>query len=464
MNKKISLGAALALMLIITAVTFSVTMIFSRQMFSTTITNISEKQAMYDKLSEIDSYVRQNYYGTIDETNLNDYISTGYIAGLSDRYAAYYSASDYSALQQENAGQLVGIGIRATKNESGFIEVTEVYPDSPALEAGIQAGDLIVKVNDIDVTNDTYESAITEIGGQAGTKLSLTVRRDNTDQEIAEITRRVVVTPTVYSRMINNAGYIRITDFNENTYDQFKQAVEDLVGNQNAQALIFDVRNNTGGLVDPAIKMLDMLLPEGTIATATYRDGSTEVLGTSDASCVELPMVVLTNENTASAAELFTQALRDYGVAQSVGTTTYGKGVMQVTHSLKDGSAIRITVAQYNPPTSGNYDGVGLTPDYEVTLTEEQQQAFDTLDETTDPQLKKALEVLNATGATTSTGTEQATQPDDTASSTETTTDTAGTTEETADEQADTSSEEPTTEETATEESTTDEASQQSAE
>ena len=124
----------------------------------------------------------------------------------------------------------------------------------------------------------------------------------------------------------------------------------------------------------------------------TYRDGSTEVLGTSDASCVELPMVVLTNENTASAAELFTQALRDYSVAQSVGTTTYGKGVMQVTHSLKDGSAIRITVAQYNPPTSGNYDGVGLTPDYEVTLTEEQQQAFDTLDETTDPQLKKALE------------------------------------------------------------------------
>lgn len=140
MNKKISLGAALALMLIITAVTFSVTMIFSRQMFSTTITNISEKQAMYDKLSEIDSYVRQNYYGTIDETNLNDYISTGYIAGLSDRYAAYYSASDYSALQQENAGQLVGIGIRATKNESGFIEVTEVYPDSPARKRASRPG------------------------------------------------------------------------------------------------------------------------------------------------------------------------------------------------------------------------------------------------------------------------------------------------------------------------------------
>lgn len=399
MNKKISLGAALALMLIVTAVTFSITMIFSRQTFSTTVTNISEREAMYDKLAEIDSYVRKNYYGTIDENNLNDYLSVGYIAGLSDRYSAYYSASDYAKRQQEDAGKLVGIGIRASKSESGFIQVNEVYPDSPAEDAQIKAGDLIVKVNDIDVTADTYESAITEIGGQAGTKLSLTVRSDNKDREIAEITRRVVVTPTIYSHMIGTTGYVKITDFNENTYDQFKKALENLVGNQGAQSLIFDLRNNAGGLVDPAIKMLDMLLPEGVIATATYRDGSTEVLGNSDANCIDLPMAVLTNENTASAAELFTQALRDYNVAKSVGTNTYGKGVMQVTHSLKDGSAIRITIAQYNPPKSANYDGVGIKPDYEVALTEEQQAIFDTLDENTDPQLKKALEVVNAGAA-----------------------------------------------------------------
>ena len=399
MNKKISLGAALALMFVITAVTFSITMIFSRQMFSATVTNVSQREAMYDKLAEIDSYVRKNYYGTIDETTLNDYLSLGYIAGISDRYATYYSAEDYAAKQQEDAGKLVGIGIRATKNESGFIQVTEVYPDSPAAEAGIKTGDMIVKVNDVDVTADTYEKAISEIGGKAGTKVNLTVRSDNKDREISEITRRVVVTPTVYSKMIGTAGYIQIVDFNENTYDQFKKAVEDLIGNQNAQSLIFDLRNNTGGLVDPAVKMLDMLLPEGTIATATYRDGSTEVLGTSDANCIDKPMVVLTNEMTASAAELFTQALRDYGVAKSVGTTTYGKGVMQVTHSLKDGSAIRITVAQYNPPKSPNYDGVGIKPDYEVALSEEQQKNFANLDETTDPQLKKALEITKSTPA-----------------------------------------------------------------
>ena len=401
MNKKISLGAALALMFVITAVTFSITMIFSRQMFSTTVTNISQREAMYDKLSEIDSYVRKNYYGTIDEKNLNDYLAAGYIAGLSDRYATYYTASDYAKKQQENAGKLTGIGIRASRSESGFIQVNEVYPDSPASEAGIQAGDLIVKVNDIDVTAETYENAISEIGGKAGTKVSMTVRSDNKDREISEITRRVVVTPTVYPRMIGTAGYIKIVDFNENTYDQFKKAVEDLIGNNKAESLIFDLRNNTGGLVDPAIKMLDMLLPEGTIATAVYHDGSSEVLGVSDANCIEKPMVVLTNENTASAAELFTQALRDYGVAKSVGSTTYGKGVMQVTHSLKDGSAIRITVAQYNPPKSPNYDGVGIKPDYEVALTEDQQKNFDQLTESTDPQLMKALEITRSTPAST---------------------------------------------------------------
>lgn len=399
MNKKISLGAALALMLVITAVTFSITMIFSRQMFSTTITNISQREAMYDKLSEIDSYVRRNYYGTIDEDNLNNYLAAGYIAGLSDRYATYYTAADYTKKQQENAGKFTGIGIRASRSESGFIQVNEVYPDSPASEAGIKEGDLIIKVNEIDVTAETYDSAISEIGGKAGTKVSMTVRSDNKDREISEITRRVVVTPTVYSKMIGNAGYIKIVDFNENTYDQFKKAVENLIGNNKAESLIFDLRNNTGGLVDPAIKMLDMLLPEGTIATTVYHDGSTEVLGVSDANCIEKPMAVLTNENTASAAELFTQALRDFGVAKSVGSTTYGKGVMQITHSLKDGSAIRITVAQYNPPKSPNYDGIGIKPDYEVALTEEQQKNLDQLNETNDPQLMKALEITRSTPA-----------------------------------------------------------------
>ena len=187
----------------------------------------------------------------------------GYIAGLSDRYAAYYSASDYAKRQQEDAGKLVGIGIRASKSESGFIQVNEVYPDSPAEDAQDQSR----RPDCQSQRHRRYrrhlcKGAITEIGGQAGTELSLTVRSDNKDREIAEITRRVVVTPTIYSHMIGTTGYVKITDFKENTYDQFKKALENLVGNQGAQSLIFDLRNNTGGLVNPAIKMLDMLLPE----------------------------------------------------------------------------------------------------------------------------------------------------------------------------------------------------------
>lgn len=393
MNKKISLGAALALMLVITAVTFSVTMLFSEQMFNRTVSNISQREAQYEKLSEIDKYVRANFDGTIDDNRLNDHIAAGYIAGLNDPYCTYITAEQYATIKQESEGKIVGIGITVSKNESGYIHVDEVYPDSPAEQANLKAGDLIIKVNDIDVTSDSYEQARNSITGKAGTKLSLVVRRDMEDHTIQEITRRSVQKPTVYSGMYGEAGYIRITDFNTNTYDQFRKAVDDLRNNRSAKALIFDVRNNEGGSLESVLKILDMLLPEGDIATATYKGGETKVLGTSDASCIKLPMVVLTNNKTASAAELFTQALRDYGVAKSVGETTMGKGVMQNTQPLKDGSAIRLTIAKYNPPKSANFNGIGIKPDYEVTLNEAQKQMSALLDETTDPQLKKAIEL-----------------------------------------------------------------------
>lgn len=395
MNKKISLGAALALMMIVAAVTLSVTMIFSKQMFNNTVSNITEREALYDKISEIDSFVRKNYNGTIDEEKLLDGLSLGYMAGIRDTYGRYYSAEEYAEVVKGTEGKVVGIGITASKTESGYIKVEEVYPDSPAELAGIQAGELIVKVNDIDLTPETYEEGKNAISGKAGTTLSLVVRNGTEDRSIPEIVRRKVQRPTVYQKTIDNVGYVKIIDFNDTTYDQFKKAVESLV-ESGVQSLIFDVRNNGGGTVDSVIKMLDFLLPEGDIATATYKDGRVEVLGTSDASCVELPMVVLTNKTTASAAELFTQALKDYGVAKSVGEKTYGKGTMQVYHKLKDGSAIKLTIAKYNPPKSQNYDGIGIQPDYEVLLTEEQTKNFSSLTEENDPQLIKALELAKA--------------------------------------------------------------------
>ncbi|MFQ8600542.1 MAG: S41 family peptidase [Oscillospiraceae bacterium] len=214
------------------------------------------------------------------------------------------------------------------------------------------------------------------------------------DQSI-DLVRRKMDIPTIDYRLIGANGFIRIKEFNDNTPEQFKAAIEDLQAN-GAKGLVFDVRNNGGGTIDSVAEMLDMLLPEGPIVTAYSKDGTEVVNKQSDANEINLPMCVLTNERTASAAELFACALRDYDKAKLVGTKTYGKGVMQRVFPLSDGSALDITIAKYNPPKSENYDGVGLTPDYEVKLSAELQNIFYELTEINDPQLQKAIEVVNA--------------------------------------------------------------------
>ncbi len=393
MNKKISLGVAFALMFIVATVTFTTTVMYTHNKFNQTVSNITQREAMYDKLAEIDTYVRNNYIGSIDEDLLMDSIAYGYMAGIEDTYGSYYTVEQYEQITANTEGKIVGIGITASRTENGFILVEEVFPDSPAAAAQIMAGEMIVKVNDIDLTPETYADAIAEISGQAGTTLSLVVRNGNEDREITEITRRKVQRPTVYSNSFDEVGYVRITEFNGTTYDQFKTAVETLLSN-GATSLVFDVRENGGGTLDAVVKVLDMLLPEGDLATSVDKSGNVEILGTSDESCINVPMAVLTNGNTASAAELFTQALRDYEAAKSIGETTYGKGTMQVYHKLKDGSAIKITTNKYNPPLSQNYDGVGIVPDYEVIFNTEEMLGADAISPEMDPQLAAAVEYV----------------------------------------------------------------------
>lgn len=400
MNKRISLGTAIALMFVVAAVTLSATMLYANNKFNRTVSNITEREAMYDKLTEIDTFVRNNYIQDLDEDFLMDCIAEAYMLGIRDTYGDYYSAEEYEALTNDKAGSVVGIGISGSRTETGYILVEEVYPDSPAESAQIQPGELIVKVNDIDLTPETYEEGISAISGKAGTTLSLVVRSGNEDREITEITRRRVQRPSVYSTSFDTVGYVRITTFNGTTYDQFKTAVESLLEG-GAESLVFDLRNNGGGTMDAVVKMLDLLLPEGDLVTGTDKDGNVQVLGTSDASCVSVPMAVLTNGETASAAELFTQALRDYGVAKSIGETTYGKGTMQVYHKLKDGSAIKLTTSYYNPPKSENYDGVGIVPDYQANPSFDDLAPMGDLDPELDNQLYKAIEYLT-TGSTTS--------------------------------------------------------------
>lgn len=395
MNKKVSLGAAICFMGIVAAVTFVITMIFSTDVFNGKVFRVKERERMYTKFAEIDRTVTQNFVGEIDEDQLLDAISAGYISGLGDRYAQYFSPEELKKEKLNNEGVLVGIGIAATIDDSkSYIQISEVYENSPASEAGLQTGDLIVKVDDQDVAEVGYTEAIGMVTGEAGTKVKITYRREGEDKSL-ELTRKRVEIPSVSYRMIGENGYIQIEDFNAATVSQFDTAVNACI-EQGAKGLVFDLRNNGGGTLDSVGQMLDKLLPKGVIAYQRTKDGEKTEIYTSDAKQVDLPMVTLTNGNTASAAELFVAALKDYDKAKSVGTTTYGKGVMQTRFDLSDGSAIRITTAYFDPPKSENFDGVGIKPDFVVTLTAEQEKSFASLDETSDPQLKKALEVVSA--------------------------------------------------------------------
>ena len=381
-------------MLVTAALTFSITMVYSQAEFNRRVYNIKEREAMYSKIAEVDNLIRQNYIGTIDEKQLQDCISEAFVEGVGDRYGQYLTAETYAKYLSSNEGVMIGIGVTVKQADSGYIQVVSVNENSPAQEAGILPDDLITQVDDLPVTKDNYSEAVDKVSGEEGTTVTLIVRRGAEDLAPLSVTRkRIDLTTVTYKMIADNVGYIAITGFNSNTVSQFNTAL-DAVMSQGAEGLVFDVRNNPGGTVSSVAKIVDRLVPEGPIVSATYKDGTTEILATSDATEINLPMVVITNKDTASAAELFTQALKDYNKAVSVGDkTTYGKGTMQSIRKLNDGSALNITVAKYNPPKSANYDGVGVPADFEVSLSAELASKISELDISEDTQLKKALEL-----------------------------------------------------------------------
>lgn len=383
MNKKISLGLALSLIAIASAVTFILTSFFSLQSFNQKVVDVNEKAQKYSALQVLDSYVRENYLSDIDEQELSDGILKGYVSGIGDKYSEYLTAEEYQNKKSENAGELVGIGLTLTKDESGYIRIAEILQDSPVEEAGLVAGDIITFVDGADVLDIGFENAVEAMRGQAGTDITLTIRRDGIDTDMI-FTRRSMELTTVTGEMLSGyVGYIKITGFKKNTSQQFIDTLERLTSN-GAKALIFDLRDNSGGLVSVLEECVDPLLPEGVVATAEYKDGHSETLVYSDSSELNLPMVVLVNDVTASAGELFAASLRDFGKAVLVGEQTYGKGVMQTTTEFEDGGALILTVAEYKTAFSECYDGVGLTPDYIVENTTDD----------TDSQFDKAVEVI----------------------------------------------------------------------
>ena len=395
MNKKIPLGIAISLVAIGCAITFILSSFFSLNIFNSMV-NINEREELNKKIEEIDKYVRADYVGTVDEEKLQDSVAAGYISGIGDNYGDYYSAKEYQALQVTDSGSTVGIGVSVQKEESGYIEIVGVREGSPAMEAGLLTGDFIVAVNEEDVLSKGYVESVEAVSGDEGTTVKLTVRREGVDQ-IYQLVRRKMDIISVVSRMIgDNVGYLKITHFDQKTPEQFAAQLEKLK-TDGAEYFVFDVRNNGGGLLDSVEGVLNDLLPAGELATATYKDGRKDVIVKSDGQNVlSQPAVVLINNHTASSAELFACAMRDFNQSKLVGVNSFGKGVMQVTKELLDGSAIKITVATYETTRTPCYDGVGLKPNFEVTMTKDEEDNFAQLDETTDPQLKKAIEVVRA--------------------------------------------------------------------
>jgi len=400
MNKKISLGVTIALILIAITVTFSITTIFTMRKFNDRMYSIREREAMYEKFAEVDKTVRQNYCGTINEDLLLDAISAGYLNGINDSEAVYYNAVQYSRLTADNEEKITGIGVAVTADSSGYLLVTQVYSESPAAAAGIVVDDLIIKVGETDITSDNVEEMLESVTGEEGTKISVVIRRDKEDLPTMELTCRSIDVPTVTYRLLsdisnNSVGYIRIKNFGTATSDQFSEAMNSAIGD-NSAALILDLRNTVGGNARAVAQILDRLLPAGDLYSVTYGNGITNVMAVSDEDSTNLPITILVNKNTSGYAELFAQIIKDYGKGQIIGERTAGNGSLQEIFELTDGSALSLTIGVFNTPKNIQFNKIGLEPDYTVLLDELLYEYVGQLDPMDDPQLSKALEIADA--------------------------------------------------------------------
>ena len=350
MNKKITLGIALSLVAIACAVTFILTSFFTLQSFNKKIVDVNEKSKKYNALNDLEIQVRDNYYGSIDQEGADKGILKGYIAGIGDPYSKYLTADEYAAQLDLEKGEQIGLGLTLANDASGYIKIADILPDSPAENEGLAPGDVIVAIDNKDVLTIGFDESVASMEGTEGSSLKLTIRRDGVDTDYTFI-RRSIEIQSVTGEMLNGfVGYIQIKGFRKNTPDQFLDVLGRLNAN-GAKAFVFDLRDNSDGLMDALEECLDPLLPEGVIATASYKDGHTDTLVYSDENMIDTPIVVLVNKQTSCAAELFAASLRDFRNAKIIGVKTAGKGVIQDTIRFDDGGALIITVATLSSKT-----------------------------------------------------------------------------------------------------------------
>ena len=394
MSKKISLGVAAAIALIAMAVTFSLTMVVSMNMFNTTVSSVKNKERQYNKLSEIDRFVRANEYFTINNDTLNDTIAAGYVLGISDKYARYYTAKAYSEKLAMDSGKLTGIGVSVVNDpSSGYARIIRLFENSPADDAELQVGGFITAINGVSTRQLTETSAINSaLLGEEGTTTTITYLTPDRQEQTLDLVHSNYKTPTVSYQVLNEkVGYLRVYSFSSTTGSEFKSAVDALM-DSNVQTMVFDLRDNTGENLNAALVAADYCLPSGLIASQQGKDGTVTDLRMSDETALSVPAVCLVNGSTAGSAELFANALRKMGDALLVGTTTIGKGVvMSEPQSFSDGSAAVITVGILRDNEGETWNDFGLTPDVDATLTSDEQNSYYDFTTDTDPQIAKAV-------------------------------------------------------------------------
>ena len=362
------------------AVTVSLTYVYAMNSFNSKVADVNERQAMYAKLSEIDQKARQEYVGEIDEQALTDAICAGYVAGLGDSGAKYYSAAKYQEYQAGLTGKNVGVGVTTVQDEDGNMEVVDVLSGSAAEKAGIRTGDVIVALDGKEIVRLTYGEAVNKLDGQAGTTVELSLLRPAAEEGgVAEqmtltVTRAEYVQRSITAELINgNVGYLAVSQFREGADDQFNTELSSLL-KSGAVGLVIDLRGNSGGDMEVMANILDVLLPAGGTVSSRDSAGTVTVEYTSAANEIGVPVSVLVNASTYGAAELFAADIQDYKKGLVVGETTAGHGEKQDVIQLSDGSAVMLSVAEYLRIDGTAITGAGVTPDVEKSLEADQAE------------------------------------------------------------------------------------------
>ena len=393
----VRISTALMLMLLAVVCTFNITYFTATEYYNSRLDELEELETRYSKLKSVADIVDKYFVGEYKEADAIEVALAGYVAGLDDVWSAYYTAEQTASIEEDEANQYVGIGVTYSTAAESLYQITAVTPGGPADLAGILPGDKLLTAAGVDVnTLETGDDLAALVKGEIGTQVTIVVDRAG-EPLTFNITRDVIYTYSVTSRMLeNNVGYIAIADFDSNVDDEFREHLTTLQ-EQGAKGFIFDVRNNPGGYVSVMHEMLDGLLPEGPVITMVDKAG-TEMPLTSDADMLEMPMVVVTNEYSVSAAEFFAAALQEYDMATVVGTKTSGKGYSQQTFKLSDGSSVHISTTRYYTPKGNSLAETGVTPDLVVALPLEDLNLLlsGKLADADDEQLQSAIKAVNS--------------------------------------------------------------------